>query len=92
MFRNSSIISPQQKVLNLSNRGSLTISSPLVFCLRALYLKKDFLKICRIMNIEKLYSASIGGKWHGRTIKYILENPLYKGLLIIRTIKLRIRN
>ena len=20
-----------------------------------------------------------GGKWHGRTIKYILENPLYRG-------------
>jgi len=31
MFRNSSIISPQQKVPNVSNRGSLTISSPLAF-------------------------------------------------------------
>jgi anion-transporting ArsA/GET3 family ATPase len=20
-----------------------------------------------------------GGKWHGRTVKYMLENPLYKG-------------
>jgi len=31
MFRNSSVISPQQKVPNLSNRGSLTIPSPLAF-------------------------------------------------------------
>jgi len=31
MFRNSSIISPQQKVPNLSNRGSLLIPSPLAF-------------------------------------------------------------
>jgi len=31
MFRNSSIISPQQKVLKLSTRGSLTIPSPLAF-------------------------------------------------------------
>jgi hypothetical protein len=31
IFCNSSIISPQQKVLNLSNRGSLDFSSPLAF-------------------------------------------------------------
>lgn len=31
------------------------------------------------MNIEKLYHSKRDGKWHGRTIKYILENPLYKG-------------
>jgi len=31
MLRNSSIISPQEKVPNLSNRGSLSISSPLAF-------------------------------------------------------------
>ena len=30
------------------------------------------------MNIEKFYSTSRGGKWHGRTIEYMLENPLYK--------------
>ena len=32
------------------------------------------------MNIEKLYSTARRGKWHGRIIKYILENPLYKGI------------
>jgi hypothetical protein len=31
VFCNSSIISPQQKVPNLSNRGSLSIPSPLAF-------------------------------------------------------------
>jgi len=31
VFPNSSIISPQQKVPNLSNRGSSSISSPLAF-------------------------------------------------------------
>jgi len=31
MFRISSIISPQQKVPKLSNRGSLTLPSPLAF-------------------------------------------------------------
>ena len=31
------------------------------------------------MNIEKLYSTSRSGKWHGRIIKYMLENPLCKG-------------
>jgi len=39
VFRNSSIISPQQKVPNLSNRGSLTITSPLAFAEGLLFLK-----------------------------------------------------
>jgi len=28
---------------------------------------------------EKGVSTARGGKWHGRTIKYMLENSLYKG-------------
>lgn len=28
---------------------------------------------------EKSVPTARGGKWHGRTIKYILENPIYKG-------------
>ena len=32
------------------------------------------------MYIEKLYSTARGGKRYGGTIKYILENPLYKGI------------
>ncbi len=31
------------------------------------------------MNIEKLYHSARGSKWHGRTIEYVLGNPLYKG-------------
>ncbi|PKP57002.1 hypothetical protein CVT91_11665 [Candidatus Atribacteria bacterium HGW-Atribacteria-1] len=53
MFRNSSIISPQQKVLNASNRGSQPISSPLAFA-EGLYFFKLFFKKRRIFN--KLYS------------------------------------
>jgi len=31
------------------------------------------------MNIVKLCHSSRVGKWYGRTIEYVLENPLYKG-------------
>ena len=31
------------------------------------------------MNIEKLCRSARGSKWHGRTIEYMLKNPLYKG-------------
>jgi hypothetical protein len=43
VFRNSSIISPQQKVPNVSNRGSLTITSPLAFA-EGLFVLKYFFK------------------------------------------------
>ena len=32
------------------------------------------------MNIEKLCHSARGSKWHGRTIEYMLENTLYKGI------------
>lgn len=43
--------------------------------------------ICKRMGLreiagelnEKGVSTARGGKWHGRTIKYMLENSLYKG-------------
>jgi hypothetical protein len=44
MLRSSSIISLQQKVPKLSNRGSLTISSPLVFAEGLFYLINYFLE------------------------------------------------
>jgi hypothetical protein len=36
-------------------------------------------EIARELN-EKGVPTVRGGKWHGRTIKYMLENPLYKGI------------
>lgn len=32
------------------------------------------------MKIEKLCHSARGSKWHGRTIKYMLENSLYKSI------------
>jgi len=29
---------------------------------------------------KKGVSTTRGGKWHGKAIKYILENPFYKGI------------
>ncbi len=31
------------------------------------------------MSIENIYPSTRGGKWHGMTIKHMLENPLCKG-------------
>ncbi len=33
------------------------------------------------MNVEKFYATAEGSKWYGRTIKYTLEGPLYKGII-----------
>jgi hypothetical protein len=51
MFCNSSIISPQQKVPNVSNRGSQTIPSPLAFTEGLfLFFMKLFLRKRRISS------------------------------------------
>ena len=42
------------------------------------YKRMDLREIARELN-EKGVPTARGGKWHGRTIKYMLENPLYKG-------------
>ena len=44
------------------------------------YVKEwDLEKIARELN-EKGVPTTRGGKWYAGTIKYILENPLYKGV------------
>ena len=54
MFRSPSIISPQQKVPNVFNRGSLTITSPLAFAEGLFIFFELFYRKRRIFN--KLYS------------------------------------
>jgi site-specific DNA recombinase len=43
------------------------------------YKRMGLRAIARELN-EKGVPTARGSKWHGRTIKYILENPLYKGM------------
>jgi len=45
VFRNSSIISPQHKVPNVSNSGSQTITSPLAFAEGLVIEKEGLFKI-----------------------------------------------
>ena len=42
------------------------------------YKRMGLREIARELNKNSVPTAR-GGKWHGRTIKYMLENPLYKG-------------
>jgi len=44
------------------------------------------------MNIEKLCHSAKGSKWHGRTIEYMLENPLYKGITHYKVNKFKNKN
>ena len=41
------------------------------------------------MNTGKFYTTVRGGKYHNRTIKYILENPLYKGTIHYKNKKVK---
>jgi len=43
------------------------------------YKRMGLRKIARELN-EKSVPTARGGKWYAGTIKYILENPLYKGI------------
>jgi len=43
------------------------------------YKKMGLREIARELN-EKGVPTARGGKWYAGTIKYILENPLYKGI------------
>ena len=49
----------------------------------------DLREIAWELNDKSITTARVG-RWHGRTIKYMLENPLYK--CIIKATRLRIRN
>lgn len=45
-------------------------------------------EIARELNSKKIPTAR-GGKWYAGTVKYILENPLYKGFIHYRNEKVK---
>ena len=49
---------------------------------------KSLSEIARLLNEEKVPTKR-GGKWYPGTIKYILENPVYKGIIKYGDIKSR---
>jgi len=48
--------------------------------------RKGLREIARQLNEKKIPTAR-GGKWYAATIKYILKNPIYKGLLNYKGVK-----
>lgn len=52
------------------------------------YGKKGLREIARTLNEQGVATAR-GGKWHAGTIKYILANPLYKGVMAYSGIEVK---
>jgi site-specific DNA recombinase len=53
------------------------------------YKKMSLRGIARELNKLNIPTSGGKGKWHGRTIKYILENPIYKGIAHYKEIEVR---
>ncbi|MBA7563023.1 recombinase family protein [Candidatus Atribacteria bacterium 1244-E10-H5-B2] len=53
------------------------------------YKKMSLRGIARELNNLNIPTSGGKGKWHGRTIKYILENPIYKGIAHYKEIKVK---
>jgi len=53
------------------------------------YKKMSLRGIARELNERGIPTSGDKGKWHGRTIKYILENPIYKGIAHYKEIKVK---
>jgi len=53
------------------------------------YKKMGLREIARVLNERGIPTSGDKGKWHGRTIKYILENPIYKGIAHYKEIKVK---
>lgn len=53
------------------------------------YKKMGLREIARELNNFNIPTSSGKGKWYGRTVKYILENPLYKGVAHYKEIKVK---
>jgi len=53
------------------------------------YKKMGLREIARELNEREIPTSTGRGKWYGRTVKYILENPLYKGIAHYKEIKVK---
>ncbi len=49
---------------------------------------KSLWDIAKELNLEDIPTAR-GGKWHAGTVKYILDNPLYKGVMEYSGVKIK---
>ena len=53
------------------------------------YKRMGLREIARELNNLNIPTSSGRGKWYGRTVKYILENPLYKGVAHYKEIEVK---
>ncbi|MEK6558022.1 MAG: recombinase family protein, partial [Candidatus Margulisiibacteriota bacterium] len=69
--------SSQSKELSINDQNSVTIKK--IFYLKR-YKKLSLYKIASYLN-ENDYRTARGGKWNASSIRYILQNKIYKGTL-----------
>lgn len=67
---------PVDKELNLDANNTSTIKS--IFNMKSANM--GLREIARRLNADNIPTAR-GGKWYAGTVKYILENPVYKGII-----------
>ncbi|MBA7550908.1 hypothetical protein ES705_43438 [subsurface metagenome] len=53
------------------------------------YKRMGLREIARELNNLNISTSSGKGRWYGRTVKYILENPLYKGVAHYKEIEVK---
>ncbi|MBA7515455.1 hypothetical protein ES705_07495 [subsurface metagenome] len=53
------------------------------------YKRMGLREIARELNERGIPTSSGKGRWYGRTVKYILENPLYKGVAHYKEIEVK---
>lgn len=53
------------------------------------YKKMSLRGIARELNEKEIPTSGGKGRWHGRTVKYILENPIYKGIAHYKEIEVK---
>lgn len=77
--------STKGKDLVINERQAETIKQ--IFKMKR-YQRKGLREIARVLNEQGIPTAR-GGKWYAGTIKYILANPLYKGVMEYSGIKVK---